>query len=73
MVGYVESITDPSYKGQVLVLSYPLIGNYGVPPDDTDENGLTKFYESSAIHVSGQYYHHHYYYYDFYYYYFFVL
>ncbi len=31
MVGYVESLTDPSYKGQILVLTYPLIGNYGVP------------------------------------------
>jgi len=34
MVGYVESLTDPSYRGQLLVLSYPLIGNYGVPPED---------------------------------------
>lgn len=31
MVGYVESLTDPSYRGQILVLTYPLIGNYGVP------------------------------------------
>jgi carbamoyl-phosphate synthase/aspartate carbamoyltransferase len=31
MVGYPESLTDPSYKGQILVLTYPLIGNYGVP------------------------------------------
>ena len=31
MVGYVESLTDPSYKAQILVLTYPLIGNYGVP------------------------------------------
>jgi carbamoyl-phosphate synthase/aspartate carbamoyltransferase len=34
MVGYVESLTDPSYRGQLLVLSYPLIGNYGAPPED---------------------------------------
>jgi carbamoyl-phosphate synthase/aspartate carbamoyltransferase len=34
MVGYVESLTDPSYRGQLLVLSFPLIGNYGAPPED---------------------------------------
>jgi len=32
MVGYTESLTDPSYSGQILVLTYPLVGNYGVPP-----------------------------------------
>ena len=31
MVGYPEALTDPSYAGQILVLTYPLIGNYGVP------------------------------------------
>src|SRR5438093_1221209 len=35
MVGYPEALTDPSYKGQILVLSYPLIGNYGVSKDET--------------------------------------
>ncbi|MBP6913248.1 MAG: glutamine-hydrolyzing carbamoyl-phosphate synthase small subunit [Candidatus Levybacteria bacterium] len=45
MVGYPESITDPSYSGQILVLTYPLIGNYGV----SDK----KFFESSKIHISG--------------------
>ena len=34
MTGYVESLTDPSYRGQILVLTYPLVGNYGVPPHD---------------------------------------
>ena len=53
MVGYVESLTDPSYKGQILVATYPLIGNYGVPPDTKDELGLAAYYESERIHVSG--------------------
>jgi carbamoyl-phosphate synthase small subunit len=47
MVGYVESLTDPSYRGQVLVLTYPLIGNYGVPARDKD------CFESARIQVSG--------------------
>lgn len=45
MVGYPESLTDPSYKGQILVLTYPLIGNWGVP-----EKAL---WESAKIQVSG--------------------
>merc|ERR1719189_2362226 len=54
MVGYPESLTDPSYSGQILVLTYPLIGNYGVPSDEElDEYGLHKFFESSQIHISG--------------------
>jgi carbamoyl-phosphate synthase small subunit len=52
MTGYPESLTDPSYKGQILVLTYPLIGNYGVPPDTT-ENDLYKFFESYSLHISG--------------------
>ena len=51
MTGYPESLTDPSYKGQILVLTYPLVGNYGVPEWET-ENGLMKFYESDQIHIS---------------------
>jgi carbamoyl-phosphate synthase small subunit len=47
MVGYVESLTDPSYRGQILVLTYPLIGNYGVPAKDRD------CFESSRIQASG--------------------
>ena len=52
MTGYPESLTDPSYKGQILALTYPIIGNYGVPGDDREEN-LHKFYESYALHISG--------------------
>ena len=51
MVGYPESLTDPSYAGQILVLTYPLIGNYGVPNDDLDAHGLPLHFESSKIHV----------------------
>src|SRR3989344_5510128 len=50
MVGYPESLTDPSYKGQILALTYPLIGNYGVP-DKEIENGLLKNFESDRIQV----------------------
>jgi carbamoyl-phosphate synthase small subunit len=52
MTGYPESITDPSYKGQILVLTYPLIGNYGVP-DNVIEDNLSGFYESENIQISG--------------------
>ncbi len=52
MTGYPESLTDPSYKGQILVLTYPLIGNYGVP-DSGIENGMLRFFESEKIHISG--------------------
>uniref|UniRef100_A0A8C6VDJ5 Carbamoyl-phosphate synthetase 2, aspartate transcarbamylase, and dihydroorotase n=1 Tax=Naja naja TaxID=35670 RepID=A0A8C6VDJ5_NAJNA len=52
MVGYPEALTDPSYKSQILVLTYPLIGNYGVPPDELDEYGLSRWFESNGIHVA---------------------
>ena len=52
MVGYPESLTDPSYCGQILVLTYPLIGNYGVP-DEEPENGLFKNFESDKIQIQG--------------------
>ncbi|MDP2750881.1 MAG: glutamine-hydrolyzing carbamoyl-phosphate synthase small subunit [Nanoarchaeota archaeon] len=52
MVGYPESMTDPSYFGQILVLTFPLIGNYGVPKNEL-EDGLLKYFESSKIQVSG--------------------
>ncbi|MDZ7722719.1 MAG: glutamine-hydrolyzing carbamoyl-phosphate synthase small subunit [candidate division KSB1 bacterium] len=52
MVGYPESLTDPSYAGQILVLTYPLIGNYGVPPADQADQ-LTKHFESDRIQISG--------------------
>ena len=53
MAGYTESLTDPSFSGQILCASYPLIGNYGVPPMETDGDGLLKNYESGKIHVRG--------------------
>ena len=52
MVGYPESMTDPSYHGQILVLTYPLIGNYGVPGTEKEDN-LLKYFESDKIQVSG--------------------
>jgi carbamoyl-phosphate synthase large subunit len=52
MVGYPESLTDPSYCGQILTVTYPLVGNYGVP-EDKIINGLSEFYESEKIQVSG--------------------
>ncbi len=52
MVGYTETLTDPSYRGQILCLTYPLVGNYGVPNADIkDEYGLPKFFESDRIQV----------------------
>ena len=51
MSGYPESLTDPSYAGQILVLTYPLIGNYGVAPFSFEPNGLATFMESEKIHV----------------------
>jgi len=52
MVGYPETMTDPSYQGQILVCTFPLIGNYGVPGDER-ENELLKNFESEAIHTQG--------------------
>lgn len=52
MTGYPESLTDPSYKGQILVLTYPIIGNYGVP-DYVFEDDMLKYFESYALHISG--------------------
>ena len=52
MTGYPESLTDPSYCGQILALAYPLVGNYGVPPA-VDANGLPQFFESAQIHARG--------------------
>jgi carbamoyl-phosphate synthase small subunit len=52
MVGYTESLTDPSYAGQILVLTYPLIGNYGIPGYEI-KDGLPAFHESNRIHIAG--------------------
>jgi len=58
MVGYPEAMTDPSYRGQLLVLTYPLIGNYGVPVNGQRKAGTTaleipEFFESNRVQVSG--------------------
>ena len=54
MVGYPESVTDPSYRGQILVITFPLVGNYGVPSRETlDEFKLPAHFESSEIHIAG--------------------
>ena len=52
MSGYPESLTDPSYAGQLLTLTYPLIGNYGVPPFSVEPNGIATYMESDKIYVS---------------------
>ena len=56
MVGYPESVTDPSYRGQILVITFPLVGNYGVPSREAfDEllGDLPAHFESSQIHIAG--------------------
>ena len=52
MMGYPESLTDPSYAGQLMTLTYPLVGNYGVPPFTTESNGIATFMESDRIYAS---------------------
>ena len=51
MVGYPESLSDPSYLNQILVLTYPLIGNYGIGEPQYDEYGIDKIFESNSIHI----------------------
>jgi len=51
MTGYPESLSDPSYKGQILVLTYPSIGNYGVPGKELEDQMLKNF-ESDNIHIN---------------------
>ncbi|RDW69846.1 carbamoyl-phosphate synthase [Coleophoma cylindrospora] len=56
MVGYPESITDPSYRGQILVITFPLVGNYGVPSRETMDDllkDLPAHFEASQIHIAG--------------------
>lgn len=56
MVGYPESITDPSYRGQILVITFPLVGNYGVPSRATMDDLLQDvpaYFESRMIHIVG--------------------
>ncbi|POR39086.1 Carbamoyl-phosphate synthase arginine-specific small chain [Tolypocladium paradoxum] len=53
LVGYPESMTDPSYRGQILVFTQPLIGNYGVPSNERDNYNLLKYFESPHIQCAG--------------------
>lgn len=56
MVGYPEAVTDPSYEGQILVITYPIVGNYGVPDTEVMDNllkDLPKYFESNRIHIAG--------------------
>ena len=53
MVGYTETLTDPSYSGQIITLTYPLVGNYGVPDPTLEMDGLPKFFESDKIQARG--------------------
>ena len=54
MVGYTEALTDPSYNGQILTLTYPLVGNYGVPDStEVDNDGISKFFESDMMQIRG--------------------
>jgi len=53
MVGYPESLTDPSYRGQILVLTYPIVGNYGIPSEaERDDLGLPAHFESEHVQVA---------------------
>jgi carbamoyl-phosphate synthase small subunit len=52
MVGYTESLTDPSYRGQILTLTYPMIGNYGVPSNKLDL-GVPMYFESDHVQIQG--------------------
>jgi len=51
--GYLETLTDPSYWGQIVVMTHPLVGNYGVPPWEKDKYNITKYFESDSIKVTG--------------------
>ncbi len=51
--GYNETLTDPSYNGQIVIMTHPLVGNYGVPAWEKDEYGINKYFESDSIKVSG--------------------
>jgi carbamoyl-phosphate synthase small subunit len=54
MVGYTETLTDPSYSGQILTLTYPLVGNYGVPSfEKRDADGIPNHFESEKIQARG--------------------
>ena len=51
MMGYPESLTDPSYAGQLMVLTYPLVGNYGEPPFTVGADRIATFMESDRVYA----------------------
>lgn len=51
--GYLETLTDSSYWGQIVIMTHPLVGNYGVPPWEKDEFGITRYFESDSIKITG--------------------
>jgi len=51
--GYNETLTDPSYQGQIVTMTHPLVGNYGVPVWEKDKYGILKYFESDSIKVTG--------------------
>lgn len=53
MTGYEQTLTDPSFQGQILVFTYPMIGNYGIPSEERDGYGILKYFESDQISVRG--------------------
>jgi carbamoyl-phosphate synthase small subunit len=53
MVGYPESLTDPSFKNQILICTFPLIGNYGIDEPIKDEHGILQNFESDKVHIKG--------------------
>lgn len=53
MVGYPETFSDPSYKGQILALTYPLVGNYGVPDEKKTAEKIAELFESDRMQISG--------------------
>jgi len=53
MYGYPELLTDPSYKGQILIIAYPLVGNYGIPRMNISKNGIIENFESERIQING--------------------
>ncbi len=53
MVGYPESLTDPAYRGEILSLTYPIVGNYGIPPSSEIVDGVSSYFNSNKIQAKG--------------------
>lgn len=53
MTGYLKSLTDPSYRGQILIYTHPMVGNYGVSSLDVRLHGVPLHYESDSVQVEG--------------------